>query len=262
MGTANDEFAGNARRHAFALVIDDERLGVRDRDADRTRPAVEFFRRQIGAALALRQPVHRIEPGAREELAEPRNMRRRQGSGGVGEITQARQEAGFQIAHLQDHRRHRRNQREAGNALLPDPLEDRMREREGFFEHQRRADPDRHQQLIEAVVEGKRQYVEDDVVRFVAQISGDRLRCRIDVAMGHHHALRPTGRTRGVDQHRKVDIDAAMRHGRCHFREAGFEGDRVSRRLAIGRSRRGHEEIRFAAQRLGLRHDRHQLCLR
>ncbi len=70
------------------------------------------------------------------------------------------------------------------------PVQDRLREGEGLFQHQRRAELRRHQHLIEAVVERDRQHVQDDVVGRVLEIGGDRGRRGDDVLMRHHHALR------------------------------------------------------------------------
>ena len=51
----------------------------------------QLCRRQIGAALALGQAVHREERRRREQLLQPRDVRRRQRGRGVGDVAQVRE---------------------------------------------------------------------------------------------------------------------------------------------------------------------------
>ena len=164
MRSADDKLAHLARRNVVARIVEHHRLGVGNSDADGAGPCVKLLRRQIGAALALGLPVHRIEPHAGEERLQPCDMGRRQRRGGIGDGAQFGEAAGDKVAHLQDERRHGRNDRKDRHALRPQPLEDRLGKCEGLLQHQRCAEPHRHQHLVEAVIEGDRQHVQDDVV--------------------------------------------------------------------------------------------------
>ncbi len=186
-------------------------------------------------------------------------MGRRQGRCRVGNIADAGQEARLQVTHLQDHRCHRRHQRKTGDALLADTFEDRLRKGEGFFEHERGAKPDGHQQLIKAVVEGKRKHIQNDVVGRVAQIGGDGVRRRVAIAVRHHHALGPAGRARRVDQHRQIDVDATVVDLPGFERQTVGQGCSPHRALAIGADGRSHEDAGVAAAGLG--DHGHQFCL-
>src|SRR5205085_6929145 len=74
VSTADDKLTDSLGSDARALVVDDERLGGRDGDPHRPRTTIKLDRRQIGAAFALGHAIHRIEPHAGKELAEPRDM--------------------------------------------------------------------------------------------------------------------------------------------------------------------------------------------
>ena len=69
---AVDELALLARLAARAVGPDDEDLGVRDRLADRVRPAVDLGRVEVGRAERLRQAVHQVRLGLREDRAQLR----------------------------------------------------------------------------------------------------------------------------------------------------------------------------------------------
>jgi len=121
---ANRLFADGLRRRRLAVIVDHERLGVGDGDADRSGPAVEFLWRQIGAALALGQSVHGKESGGWEQRPEAGDVLDWQGGGGVGEEPHARQEARGEITLTKDQRRHGWHQRPDGYVLVSDAIED------------------------------------------------------------------------------------------------------------------------------------------
>ncbi|MNT46047.1 hypothetical protein D3C72_1826680 [compost metagenome] len=71
----------------------------------------------------------------------------------------------------------------------------------------------------------------------VAQIGGDRFGRRIDVAMRHHHTLRASCGAGGINQHCKIDIDAAVGDRLGILLKACVECGGARRHLAVRRSR-------------------------
>ena len=97
-----------------------------------------------------------------------------------------------------------------------DLVEYGLRKRERFLQHEGRADLHRHQHLVQAVIEGDRKDVKDNVVGCIFEIGGDRCCRGHDILMRHHHALGEAGRPRGVDQHGQIGLDAGgIRQRRC-----------------------------------------------
>ena len=90
---AHDELADDPRRSALAAFVHDVGFGVRNGDADRGWPARKLAGRQIGAALAFGEPVHRIELRQRKQPLQALDMRFRQRRGGTGDVAQMRQRA-------------------------------------------------------------------------------------------------------------------------------------------------------------------------
>jgi hypothetical protein len=76
---------------------------------------------------------------------------------------------------------------------------------------ERRAHAHGHQQLIEPIVEGQRQDVEDPVVLAEPQIGGERVRGEAHRTMRHHHRLGTAGASGGVDQRGEVARAAGRR---------------------------------------------------
>ena len=67
--------------------------------------------------------------------------------------------------------------------------------------------PERHQHLVQPVVERQRQGAQDDVVTTQTQVRAHRPSGSDHVEVGEHHALGAAGGARGVDDRREVDID-------------------------------------------------------
>ena len=174
MGPADDELTGVPNGDVQALVVDDVSFTAPDGDADRCGTRLELCRRQIGAALALGEAIHREQGRRRKQLLQARDVRRRQRGRSVGDVAQRRKLARLNIPHLQEERGHRRHQREAGDTLLPDPVQDRLRKSEGLFQHKGCPEPGSHEHLIKAIVERDQQRRQDHVVGGVSEIGGDR----------------------------------------------------------------------------------------
>ena len=141
-----------------------------------------------------------------------RSSRRSWKSGGSagGGVRQPRDVRERPLAlHPEQRRVDRRDAREDGDLLLVEPLQRLGREDERALERERRAEPHRHQQLVEPVVEGERQDAEDPVVRAQAQVLRDAPGREHHVRVRQHHALRVPGAPGGVDQRREVDRDRA-----------------------------------------------------
>jgi hypothetical protein len=66
VGPADHKFPDDARPCADAVFVDHIGLSAGDRDTDRAWSPRQLVRWQIGAALALSQPVHREKPRVRE----------------------------------------------------------------------------------------------------------------------------------------------------------------------------------------------------
>ena len=205
--SANDQLTHHAGTHARAPIVDDVHLFVGHAASNRRRTDVNLIGRQVRHALALGESVHRINGRRRKRLAELTDLFRREHRRRVRDVAQARKVLRFQVE-LQQDRGDRRHDRKPGDVLAAQRLHQRVRIADRLLEHERAADLERHQDLIEAVVERQGQHVQHDVVRRVLQVRRDRRRRRDDVQVRQHHALGPAGRTRGVDQRRQIDVDA------------------------------------------------------
>jgi hypothetical protein len=206
---AHDQLADLAGRQSRAGVVLDPRLRAGDRDPDRFGPCVELLGRQVGDALALGQPVHRVEPGLREGGAQRVDRRRRERGGGVREEAQIRKVvAGFAAgARRREDLEDRRHRRQAADALAREQLQHAAREGEASLEDQRRADPHAHQQLVEAVVERQRHDAQHPVVAVHRQVLDDRAGRECHVRVRERDALRAAGRAGRVDDCGEVDAD-------------------------------------------------------
>ncbi len=171
--------------------------------------------------------------------------------GGVGHGAQGTQVEGLQRAEVQDHRKRRRHAREHGDALARHRLENADRESERTVQHHARADPRRHEHLVEPVVEGNRQHVENDVVFSQLQIRADGSCRRHHVQVAQHDALRVPGRAGGVDDAGEILIDGRRKRERRALVVCdGFvEGNDVSPRDR-GISAFDHDESGDAGRRI------------
>ena len=191
----------------FRSAVLDPGLGAGDRDPDRGRTRVELVGRQVRRALALRQPVHRVEARVRERAADRGDGRRGERGARVRQEAQVGQLAIGEATQRDEHVEDRRDARQAGDPGLLEQLHHAPREREARLEHQRRSHAHRHQELVEAVVERQRQRAEDPVRLVHAQVLDDRVRGERHVAVGERDPLRVAGRAGGVDDGREVDAD-------------------------------------------------------
>ena len=189
-------------------VLDPE-LGVGDRDAHRARLAREILRRQVRAALALGEAVHREDLRAAGRCGGASRGAPRGSAAAVLVTKRTRARSCAIVLHLQEDREHRRHAREDRHALALHRLEHRRRGRRSRPRGPRvRPDARRHQHLVEPVVEGERQGVEDHVVLAQAEVRGDARGRGEHVGVGEHHALGLAGAARGVDDRGEILIDA------------------------------------------------------
>ena len=181
---------------------------------------VELVRGQIGRALALRLPVHRVEAGVGEGAADRLHGRLRQRRAGVGQEAQVGQLAVGEPAQREQHLKDGRDARQAGDVLRLEQLHDPAREGEVRLQDQRGPDPHAHQELVEPVVEGQRQHAEDDVRLLHLQVLDDRVGGEGHVGVGQRDPLRVAGRARRVDHRGEIDADRARRRLRRRRRPA------------------------------------------
>ena len=111
-------------------------------------------------------------------------------------------------------REDRRHAGQARHPLVLDKLQYLRGKRERSFEDQPRARAKRHDHLVQSVIEGERQDVQNDLVFAQLEIGGNRRARGQHVPVRQHHALGIAGRSRGIHDGREVDIDAAARR-RC-----------------------------------------------
>ena len=107
----------------------------------------------------------------------------------------------------------RRHPGKTGHPFLLDALEHGCRIGERAFQHQRAPEAEDHQQLVEPIIEGQRQHVDDHIVLDVSQVFDDRGGGEDDVAVVAEHALGITGAARRVDQAGGVEIDVDALRG-------------------------------------------------
>ena len=216
---AVDELALLARLARRAVGAHDEDLGVRDRLADRVRPAVDLGRVQVGRAERLGQAVHQVGLGLREDRAQLLQRRLRHAPAGVGEVAQAprRLERPLLLGELDPQRR---DAREPGDLVLGAQAHDVARE-QVVDQHDVGADREGGRQLAEAGVEAERQRGEDDVVGVVLEVLADARAAHEHVAVREHDALRLAGAAGGVEDRGHVDVDhVAARRARRRSRNA------------------------------------------
>ena len=61
--------------------------------------------------------------------------------------------------------------------------------------------------LIESIIEGEREHIENNIVLSVMDILDDAPRGGDHVVMGAHDAFRPARGAGGIDQRRQIDVD-------------------------------------------------------
>ena len=103
-----------------------------------------------------------------------------QGRGGVGDVAEAGKVKVLQIE-LKKDGGDGWNERKASDSLANQFLDDCVGVGEGTFQNDRGTDLERHQNLIEPIIEGERENIENDVVGGVFEIGGDGSRRRNDV---------------------------------------------------------------------------------
>ena len=143
-------------------------------------------------------------------------MAGRQGRGGVGDVAQVRKVVGRQI-HLQQDGEDGRHAGETGYPFGGHFLQRRGGEGETAFQHQRPAENCHHQPLVQPVIEGKRQGVENDVVGAIAQVLDDGLRRKDRVIVPFHHPFGVAGGAGGVHQAGQIQVNVDVRGARCRI---------------------------------------------
>ena len=138
---------------------------------------------------------------------------------------------------------------EARDALLRDAVQDLGGVGERALEDEARAHPERHDHLIEAVVERERQKTEDHVVLDVLEVRRDRRRRGEHVAVREHHALRVAGAARGVDDRGEVDVDAPPRGRLGALLGDRLDDDRSEVLVAFGGGAEHLREARIGDER-------------
>ena len=159
---AMHELAGLVRRRRRAVLAQHQDLGVRDRLADRVRPAIDFLRRQVRRAERLGEPVHEVRLGPGQQAAQCVQRLARHAAAGVREVAQvlADRRGPLQLRQLDVERRHRR---QAGHALLRERVDHVLRQ-QVVEQDDARARVKRRGELAESGVERQRQRGEQRVV--------------------------------------------------------------------------------------------------
>ena len=201
------EDARLSRRDPLALLVEHERLRAGDRLPHRGRLLVEQLGLEVAHALALREAVHPEDERVREDLAQRVVEARRERGRGVRHALDALEPQRLPLVHADERRVDGRHAREDGDLLLLHPLQHLRGIDEGPLEHERRAHANGHEELVEAVVEGEREDVQDPLLGAEAQVLAQAARGEHHVAVSHHHALRVARAARGVDERGEVERD-------------------------------------------------------
>ena len=135
---------------------------------------MDLLRWQIERSLGFRQPVHRKYLDPRQPASKFLDVCRGEGGRGVGHIPQTGEIEPLQVS-AQQNGEHARNAGKAGNTLFCDTFQKHCRIRERAFEHQRPAERERHNRLVQAIAVRKRQDIQDNVRLGIFQINDHRI---------------------------------------------------------------------------------------
>jgi len=135
-----------------------------------------------------------------------------------------------------------RHPREPGHLFLDHPLDDYLGIDKIFLEDEGAAETEYHEQLVEPVIEGKRQDAEHNILFRVLQIGGDGGDRGVHVEMGHHHPFGIAGAAGGIDESGQIDVDNPWQISPDRRRGENFSQRRGVRPLLAGRIEHDHPE--------------------
>ncbi|MCY1410056.1 hypothetical protein D9M71_254190 [compost metagenome] len=154
----------------LVLLIHQPQLGVGNGNADTARFAVDVFRWQVGAALALGQAIHRENQRLGKQRLHLGDMRRLERGTGVGNHAHIGKHRLALARVLMQQRQHGRHERDHGDLVLANLLDQENRPGEFLFQHQGRPGTDGHDHLVQTVIERQRQRAEHLVGVVVPQV--------------------------------------------------------------------------------------------